>query len=58
MQKFIFKHTIDSKNIQTNKKKGKGEFTGREVSSHKFGFSYAGSKIQIQIGFGFYELEV
>jgi hypothetical protein len=43
---------------QNKKKKEKGEFTGCQVSSYKFGFSYRGSKIQIQIGFGFYELEV
>ncbi len=47
MQKFILKHTIDSKNAQTNKKKEKGELTGCQVNSYKFGISYTGSKIQI-----------
>jgi phage anti-repressor protein len=33
LQNFIYKHTIDLKNVQMNKKKEKGEFTGCQVSS-------------------------
>jgi hypothetical protein len=39
MQKCILKHTIDSKNAQTNKKKEKEELTGCQVSSYKFGIT-------------------
>ncbi len=34
LQNFIYKHTIDLENVQMNKKKEKGEFTGCQVSSN------------------------
>jgi hypothetical protein len=34
LQNFIYKHTIDLENVQMNKRKEKGEFTGCQVSSN------------------------
>jgi hypothetical protein len=34
LQNFIYKHTIDLENVQMNKKKENGEFTGCQVSSN------------------------
>jgi len=34
LQNFNYKHTIDLKNVQMNKKKEKGEFTRCQVSSN------------------------
>jgi hypothetical protein len=31
---FIYKHTVDSKNVHKNKKKEKGKFTGLRVNSN------------------------
>jgi len=33
--KLIYKHTADSKNVQKNKKKEKGEFIGCQVSTNQ-----------------------
>jgi hypothetical protein len=33
LQNFIYKHTVDLENVQRNKKKEKGKFTGHQVSS-------------------------
>jgi len=34
IENFIYKHAIDLENVQKNKKKEKGEFTGCQVSSN------------------------
>jgi len=34
LHNFIYKHTVDLENVQRNKKKDKGEITGRQVSSN------------------------
>jgi hypothetical protein len=34
LQNFIYKHTVDLDNVQMNKKREKGEFTGCQVSSN------------------------
>jgi hypothetical protein len=34
LQNFIYKHTLDLENVQRNKRKEKGEFIGRQMSSN------------------------
>jgi hypothetical protein len=34
LQKFIYEDTVDSKNVQMNKKKEKVEFTGGQVNTN------------------------
>jgi hypothetical protein len=34
LQNFIYKHTLGLENVQKNKRKEKGEFTGHQVNSN------------------------